>query len=174
MKALAEVAARATARIAHHEAGHTVAAVARGGTLRDVYLGSVADWSNPDSAETPGGTVHRTAWKDQPFVTFAGPWAEAMWMVENDPEVEMYEALEYVWVENGDGDTAKYESRVDELNTAASEFGFGNNVGRCWEVDWSDELSELWPVIQQVAALLIDGQTVTHDTVQAAIEGVSK
>ena len=40
----------------------------------------------------------------------------------------------------------------------------------------SPQLSEfaprLWPAVCEVAALLIDGQTVTHETVAAAIERV--
>ena len=36
---IAAVSARATARMAHHEAGHAVAAVARGGKLVAVRLG---------------------------------------------------------------------------------------------------------------------------------------
>src|SRR6201997_4156082 len=88
---VATVAARAMARHAHHEAGHAVAAGAAGGQLVDVFLG-VVDWSTcDDGADTAGGTVHCTAWEHQPFVTFAGPWAEATWVVENDPEVSDFD-----------------------------------------------------------------------------------
>jgi hypothetical protein len=169
---VAAVSACATARNAHHEAGHAVAAVARGGELRDLYLGTV-DWSTvDDSADTPGGTVHRTAWQDQPFVTFAGPWAEATWVVEHEPDSDSFDdALACAWDENADGDTDKYESRVDLLDAAAAEFGF-NPIGRAWEAAWADELEGSWPAICEVAALLIDGHPVSHETVHAAIQRV--
>ena len=166
---IAAVSARATARLAHHEAGHAVAAVARGGTLIAVRLGH-ADWSTLDtSADEPGETRHRTSWRDQPFVTFAGPWAEAMWTVEHEPDVDdVGEALDYAWEDNSDGDAARYEARVEMLTGAAAQHGFPA-VGRAWEADWADELDGLWPAVCEVAALLIDGQPVTHEMVLAAV-----
>jgi hypothetical protein len=166
---VAAVAARAMARHAHHEAGHAVAAVAAGGQLVDVFLG-VVDWSTcDDGADTAGGTVHCTAWEHQPFVTFAGPWAEATWVVQNDPEVSDFDdALAYAWDDNSDGDTAKYEGRVDTLTDVARQLGFGS-VGRAWELEWSEERESLWPAVCEIAALLIDYQPVIHATVLAAI-----
>jgi hypothetical protein len=154
----------ATARHAHHEAGHAVAAVAAGGELVEVFLGS-ADWSTEDDgADSLGGTVHRTADEALPFVTFAGPWAEAMWTVEHDSDVDNFrDALEYAW-DNNSGDTNKYESRVVALDGFAASLGFGA-VGRSWESEWCDELESLWPVIRQVAGLLVDGVDVDHAVV---------
>jgi hypothetical protein len=43
---------------------------------------------------------------------------------------------------------------------------------RDWEYEWSDELDLLWPAVCEVAALLIDGQPVTHDDVLAAVERI--
>ncbi len=167
---IAAVTAAATARSAHHEAGHAVAAVSRGGRLTDVYLRTADLSTHDDSADTPGGTVHLSHRQDAPFVTFAGPWAQAMWTVENDPDVDdVDEALDYAWDDNADGDTAKYQARVEILETVAAQLGFGR-VGPRWEIDWDEELTELWPAICDIAALLIDGKPVSHDTVQAAIE----
>ncbi|WP_207548477.1 hypothetical protein [Mycobacterium mantenii] len=167
---VAAVDARATSRHAHHEAGHAVAAVARGGKLIRVSLGHV-DWSVPDeSADIPGETEHSSAYADQPFVTFAGPWAEAMWTVEHEDEVDdLGEALEYVWMENSDGDTDKYESRIEMLCALAEMLGFGP-VGRVWEGAWLDELDVLWPAVCEIAALLIDGKPVTHELVLATVD----
>jgi hypothetical protein len=167
---VAGIEAHATARHAHHEAGHASAAVFAGGTLKGVWLGAT-DWSTDDtSADTPGGTWHDTAWKLQPFVTFAGPWAEAMWTVEHDDDVDdIYEALEYAWEDNSDGDAAKYEHRVAMLNGVAAQLGF-SRVGCDWEVQWVDKLEPLWPAICEIAAMLIDGQPVTHEDVQAAVD----
>jgi hypothetical protein len=172
---IAEIEARSTARRAHHEAGHVVAVVVRGGDLLEVFLGTT-DWSNIDAiADTPGGTRHRSAWEAQPFVTFAGPWAEAMWYVEQDPDLDdLDDALDYAWEESADGDTAKYESRLDLLNSAATGLGFGPVGGRGWEWGWREELEELWPVVCQVAALLIDGgQAVTHEVVRSLLDSAA-
>jgi hypothetical protein len=167
---VAAVDARARSRHAHHEAGHAVAVVARGGRLIRISLGTV-DWSTPDeSADTPGETVHRTAYTDQPFLTFAGPCAEAMWIVEHDDDVEeLGEALEYAWSENYEGDADKYEARVEMLSAAARLLGFPA-IGRAWESEWIDELEPLWPAVCEVAAMLLDGQPVSHDDVQAAVD----
>ena len=171
---VAAVSARATARLAHHEAGHAVAAVVRGGTLHDVFLGKV-DWStDDDSADTPGGTMHQTAWEAQPFVTFAGPWAEAIWMLEHEDDVDdIDEALGYAWDNNIDGDAAKYEDRVSILSGAAAQLGFPT-IGRAWEWQWSNEFEPLWPVVCQVAALLIDGQPVTHTVVRSLLDNLTE
>lgn len=167
----AAISAHAASRHAHHEAGHAVAVVHRGGELCDVYLGTT-DWSAlDDSADTPGATVHRSDWQDQPFITFAGPCFEAMWTVDHDPDDvdDFEEALACAWDENYDGDTAKYESRVETLDNVAKDFGFFP-VGRAWESEWIDELEPLWPAVREVAGWLIDGQPATHDKVLCAIE----
>lgn len=165
----AAIKTAADSRHAHHEAGHAVAAVARGGYLLEIVLGQ-ADWSNDDlDADTPGYTSHRTEPENAPFVTFAGPWATAMWMVENDPDVDSFDdAMEYAWDDSVDGDTAKYGGLVDQLNDEAHRLGLGH-VGALWEDEWCGELEELWPVIRAVAAMLLRGETVTHDVVLAAI-----
>ena len=166
---IAAAKAQSDARHAHHEAGHAVAVIVRGGTLIDVFLGT-ADWSTDDtSADTPGGTRHQTEFPAEPFVTFAGPWAEAMWTVEHYDHVdELWEALDFAWQNNSDGDTVKYEARVSLLSAAAAQLGFPI-IGRDWEVDWAAELEPLWPAVCQVAALLIDNQSVTHDVVQSLV-----
>jgi thymidylate synthase len=142
-----------------------VAAVASGGALIDVFLGT-ADWSTYDVS---ADTQHYSTWATQPFVTFAGPWAEARWTLEHEPDVDdLDEALDYAWDDNGDGDTAKYESRVDVLDEVAAVQGF-SPVGRAWEHDWGEQLEAVWPVICRVAAMLIDGQHVSHDVVQSLL-----
>jgi hypothetical protein len=182
------VSARAEVRTAHHEAGHAVAAVARGGWLERVHLGHV-NWTAVDfSGDEPAETHHLTRSEDMPFVTFAGPWAHAMWEVDHDDtgdpatltveypdrvadrwltDDDFSAALEYAWLD-ADTDSAKYEDRISTVDGIATQLGLGP-VGRAWEICWHDELCELWPAICEVAALLIDGH-VTHDTVRAAVE----
>jgi len=77
------------------------------------------------------------------------------------------------WNDQYDGDRAKYRARVEKLTRAAAQLGFPS-VGRyCpWEYEWTQELDLLWPAVCEVAALLIDGQLVTHDDVLAAVERI--
>jgi hypothetical protein len=175
---LADIAAQAAARLAHHEAGHAVAAVTRGGRLLKVHLGKV-DWTDADtSRDEPGETHHWTTGENAPFVTFAGPWAQAMWMAEHDPDLadtDCYEILGYAWDDALDGDGAKYDAAVASLEGAvsamASVLGFPGpvHVPPSWETYWIEELQLLWSTVCEVAALLIDGQTVSHGAVLAAI-----
>ncbi|MCG5433947.1 hypothetical protein LV457_16860 [Mycobacterium sp. MYCO198283] len=118
-----------------------------------------------------GITRHRTPYQHRPFVTFAGPWAQARWMVEHDPEIDDFdEALEAAWqwyladVEV-DGDAARYESRWPDLAEAT-----GYSIeGREWEISWEEELETLWPVICEVAGMMLGGP-VTHGMVETALE----
>lgn len=167
----AEVSRRARSSHAHHEAGHAVAAVARGGELVKVQLGQV-DWASADlNADTPGGTYHRTEEENVPFVTFAGPWATAKWTIENDPDEDDFdEALDAAWNNSSDGDLDKYEQRLEMLSVTSEGIGLPLGHDQPWVPRWLDELEPLWPAICEVAALLIDGQTVTHADVRAAID----
>lgn len=168
---IAAIAARAASRHAHHEAGHAVAAVARGGILEAIVLGT-AEWTRLDDyADTPGWTRHVSAPAHQPFVTYAGPWAEAMWEFENEPGSEDFcEILLLAWAENSDGDTAKYERTVASLEQIAKALGLGGVVGRAWEQDWEQELDDLWPVICEIAMALECGEAVSHERIVEAIE----
>jgi hypothetical protein len=167
---LAAIDARASSRHAHHEAGHAVAAVMRGGTLLGVWLGTT-DWSTPDgSADTPGGCLHETALPEQPFVTFAGPWAEAMWNLGHEDVIDDFDwAFEIAWENNGGGDTDEYESRVEMLTEYAEELGL-SPIRRAWESMWAEELELLWPAVCEVAVMLLGGQQVTHEQVKAVVD----
>lgn len=153
-KLIASIAARADSRHAHHEGGHAVAAVVKGGRLIEIVLG-IADWTTSDDNDELGYVHHQTRWADKPFVTYAGIWAEAMWYTEHDGD-DLFDALEYVMLENSDGDTAKIDER------------FGDD--RWPEREWMADLEPLWPVVKQVAALLIDGVEVTHEIVEDLLD----
>lgn len=171
----AQVLAGSRSRTAHHEAGHAVAIVVGGATIDSVWVNRT-DWTAlPLDADTGKGgttTYSDSSFEAQPFIAFAGPWAEARWTVEIDPDLDaddMDDALHWAWDDNADGDTARYEDRVSAMESVAAQLGFGS-VGRVWEREWSDQLESLWPAICAVAELLTDGQTVTHDLVRAAVE----
>jgi len=164
----AAIIADSNARTAHHEAGHAVAAVARGGHLVKIVI-TASDPDNPDwDSELAGFTRHRTPVREHPFTTFAGPWAEAMWESENDPDTGFGEAIDAAWLNSDDGDGAYYAALIEPVWEAARQAGLGC-VGPAWERGWNDELECLWPVICEIAEMLLRGETVTHAMVAAAI-----
>ena len=161
----AAVNAHPYARHAHQVAGHAVAVVARDWELIDVYLGNINFSTDDESADTPWRVRHTTPYADRPFVTFAGVWAAAMWSCENE-DADFYDAMHCAWIDNTDGMTEEYESRVEEL---AARLG-SDPVKRAWEWDWYDELEPLWTAVCEIAVMLLDGQPVTHDEVQAVVD----
>jgi hypothetical protein len=59
------------------------------------------------------------------------------------------------------------------LEAFAAQLGFGSCVGRFWEAEWGDELDDLWPAIEAVAAMLVSGETVTTAIVSELVEQCS-
>jgi hypothetical protein len=159
------VNAHPSARHAHQLAGQAVSVAANDGTLIDVGLGSINYSTEDESADTPSFIQYRCAKADHPFVWFTGLWASAMWLYEYD-DADYYDAKIVAWIDNTGGISDKYESRVEEL---VARFG-SNPIERAWEGDWEKELSPLWPAVCEVAAMLIDGDSVTHEVVQAAVD----
>jgi hypothetical protein len=152
-----------SARHAHQVAGQAVAVVYNDWELIDVHLGSINFSTEDESADTPGRVWHTTQYADRPFFIFSGVWAAAMWSCENE-DADFYDAMLVARIDSPDGLT-EYESRVDEL---AARFG-SNPIDRAWEVEWIDKLDPMWHAVREVAAMLLDGQSVTHEDVLAAV-----
>ena len=151
--------------VAHHEAGHAVAVVCRGGVVHEVRVGV----TDPDDADMVVNWVRMEADpRDHPFAIFAGPWASAMWAIENDPAVSDFQkALDSAWFAARD-DFDKYHAIVGELHDEAWRLGLGQ-FSRVWEGDWCYDLGLLWPAVCTVAAALLADETVTHEAIAAAI-----
>lgn len=150
---------------AHHEAGHAVAAVMRGGYFTQCTV---------DPPET-----HVLAW-DRPFCFFAGMWAQARYSWaqrdddDDDPgddESTSFEAyLTAVYAGNLDGDVAELELcdaedewRAEEIAEAAGVTV--DDVRDRRERAWVRDLERVWPAIQRVAGMLLAGQAVTPEVV---------
>ncbi|WP_077080446.1 hypothetical protein [Mycobacterium numidiamassiliense] len=157
----------ARARDSHHEAGHAVAVVARGGTLVQSSL-APAQWSGEPAVH--GATEHQTADENRAFVTFTGPWAEARWLLENEiyGHADLAQALAYVWRHHDSGDRIFYVNHVNQFSEHDLHGEFALTY-RPWEEAWITELTPLWPAVCEVAGWLTDGQTVTHEMVEGAI-----
>lgn len=146
------------ARHAHHEAGHAVAAVTVGATITDIQLANV-DWDYPGNSMGVGKVTYRHPDRyvsDHAFITFAGPWAAARWSVEHDPDVDgdLTAAEVVAWWDAEDGDADAYAKFADDDK---------------YETAWAELLEARWPAICAVAELLIDGQTVEDDNVEAIV-----
>jgi hypothetical protein len=140
---------------AHHEAGHAVAALMRGGgELRSITIEPTAAYQ--------GHTGYRGKPCDSAFVTYAGPWAEAraQWALatledEDDDGCTFEDYVTAAFLRNADGDGEQYR-RAQEADAALYGPEFGHLAyGR--EEHWSRELEESWPAVQQLAAMLMDG-----------------
>jgi hypothetical protein len=144
-----------------HEAGHAVAALMRG-------EGDVVSITIEPTPDYLGYTHYRAKPCDWGFITYAGPWAEARahWLMpdldgEDDEGCIFADYLVGAWMYNNDGDGAAYRAAEDAEIAMLGEFGdqFAQLEGAREQVWWR-ELEDRWPVIQQVAGLLMAG-TVT-------------
>lgn len=145
---------------AHHEAGHAVAALMRGG-------GELLSITIEPTAQYAGFTRTRHQIWDAAFVTFAGPWAEARatWGPRALDDIDddgccFGDYVTEAWFNNLHGDGQTYQDNL----IGESAFGLARDPAER-EDWWSTELDDRWPVIQAVALLLLDGERVDHATV---------
>ncbi len=155
--------AHPSAQHAHQVAGLAVAVVAKGHKFVEAHLGNINFSTDDEDADTPWRVRHRTPYCDQPFVLFASVWASAIWLCHDD-DVDYDTAMFVAWDDQPET-TGEYESRIEEL---CMRYG-SDPIKRSWEWDWYDELKDLWPSICEVAVMLLDGQPVAHEKVQAAV-----
>jgi hypothetical protein len=153
------------AQHAHEVAGHVVGLIFKGWWLREVQLGSINFSTDAEGADTPWRIRHTTPDSDRPFYIFSGVWASAMWLCEHEC-LSYYEALDFGWDSYAGGFTAEYEGRVEEL---VARYGSDPDE-RAWEEQWYEQLEPLWPAVCEVAAMLLDGQQVTHEQVKAVVD----
>lgn len=144
-------------RICLHEAAHAVSAVHRGGRVIEILI-----------ADDQCHVLHESSQSAQPFVTWAGIWCDARTLIETGEESDFDIALDYALDMNCDGDAQRYELLVEPLKNVAKMLGL-EPVGHTWEIDWADELDDLMPAIEAVAARLVDGARVEHNEVAAAV-----
>lgn len=149
---------------AHHEAGHAVASVMRGGSsFRSV------DLSNADDGH--GLTLHRCKPTDGPFIAYAGPWAEARYLWPADVPLDGEDEEGTTFDEHvtgvllGQPDDAAALAADDERVQQLRAFGV--------EVDpyavWHMELERVWPAVQSVAAQLLSGDVLTDADVRQTV-----
>jgi hypothetical protein len=165
---IAAVNARAIARAAHRAAARAVAVVIRGNKMPGFWLGF--DWSIPlGKAEPNGGAMCQIDEPDRSLSAFAGLVGWALWECEQDVNLDFNDAFELALLEDIFDDAAEYYAYVGPLHDLVARLGLGRVELAC---EWSliDQLEELRPAIREVAELLIDGHTVSHEDVQAAVD----
>lgn len=159
---------------AHHEAGHAVAALMRGGG--ECHRITI------EPTETHWGMTRTTVKPfvdDAGFSTFAGPWADARvrWPAElpfdecDEDGCTFADLITEVFVNDADGDLEQYEAvwESDRVQIAPREGklalpeGFSPMTEEWYEAKWSDELEQVWPVIQALATRLMEVRTMTGD-----------
>lgn len=157
---------------AHHEAGHAVAAVMRGGsTLRSVTLskrpGEGVTWMN----------AH--VW-DSGFQSYAGPWAEArhLWteptLAGIDEQGRSFDDLiaEVLFMQPSDALAVDDDDRAQRSLLQRSGLP-AHKVESMMENRrkvWTLELEAVLPAIREVARMLLDGLPIDHTTVHGLVD----
>lgn len=157
---------------AYHEAGHAIAGCMRGSVLRSIALGDV---------DGDGLTVHRGPCRDDPFTSYAGPWAEARHIWGDHPadeEDEDYlvfaDHLSAVFLGVGAEDWAELREHfvwVAGLAALLPPEITAGDLERITEQVWARELQAVWPAIETIATRLLAGTEITDATVGEAIRG---
>lgn len=131
---------------AYHEAGHTIAALVRGG-------GSVKSVTIEPTARHSGLTWVNVKSCDSAFVTFGGMWAEAeyCWRTDDAGEFTFNDYLVGVLVMQP-LDRSDYERAMQERPGIVDRTATENS--------WGEELRQYWTQIEQVAVLLLRLTTV--------------
>ncbi|HVG84264.1 MAG TPA: hypothetical protein VM820_07085 [Vicinamibacterales bacterium] len=155
---------------AHHEAGHAMAAVMRGGSsLRGVTI----DVDRPGH----GLTLLRTAPWDTGFMAYAGPWAEARFVwgnrpldAHNDNDCTFSDCVVGVLLHQSD-DAAMWgawhhEPAQESVRQAMADLG----MTFAPEEVWDRELELVWPEIQTLAQRIRAGESVTDTEVRDLYE----
>jgi hypothetical protein len=150
---------------AHHEAGHAVAAVLRGGDVIHIALGDPTDDGLIDAErEMVARTRHASARPDWPFIAFAGLWAQ--WRIET---------------ERGDAEDLDLDEWLDtDRNCQLGEPDpFGDYAMMGYDDDdgipvariegWQREIEPHWSAIVAVAAEVLAGHPVSTDTITAIL-----
>jgi hypothetical protein len=157
---------------AFHEAGHAVAAVARGGLLLSVSIESKSSWQD-------GETGFRCHEKDRTFIAFAGPWAESIeeWgeRPRNGVDEHGHTFDDYLRTSMtvSVGDLQVYDPDFDIAELSYAMFSPGSTpptVSLARAAPWYDELELLWDAMQSVADALLRGDEPTHKWVASLFD----
>lgn len=147
---------------AHHEAGHAVAAVLRGGDVHHLKLGDPTDAGLLDADRELVGAARVTLDPgDVPFMAFAGPWAE--WRLGTETGETADWDLVWDWLDCDSAgmmcDPLSDYSLMDYDNLTEAQIAL-----------WVKELGPQWPAIVAVAAVALAGDPVNTEVVKALIE----
>jgi hypothetical protein len=165
---LAEFLAGKRVVTAHHEAGHAVAAVLRGGVVEHIALGDPTDDGLLDvDREMVGRTRHTSARDAWSFIAFAGPWAQ--WRIETErgdaDDMDLWDWL--------DTDALNQGEQLDDPFGDYALMGYDDEYGLpdASLIDaWTRDIDPQWPAIVAVAAVALAGNPVNTEVIAAIIE----
>lgn len=156
---------------AHHEAGHGVAAVWRGGTFHSI------------SIEQHGLTHAVYERRHRDFIIFAGPWGEARadWgeraLDDVDSVGQTFHHYLRAAMRVSASDLRLYEPDRDvsaECWDATFSGSEPPEIPLARDQSWYAELELCWPTIQSVAGMLLSGVEVTPEYVRTSLGLISE
>jgi hypothetical protein len=155
---------------AHQLAGQAVAVALIGSKLKHLQLGRINFSTDDESADIPCELRHDTGYAERPFVWFAALRASTMWLCWYQ-DVDFDTAMDVSWINNTEGRSRdgigdEYEKHFEELS---ERFG-STPLERAWEGKWDEDLEPFDLAVCEIAEMMIDGQPVTHEDVQAAVD----
>lgn len=159
---------------AHHEAGHAVTAVARGGTFHGLTV--------EGTATRHGGVhvVHPRAARE--FVTFAGPWAEARYDWADRPldgidehGSTLHDYIRASLCANA-SDLQVYEPSINlpfEIFVADGQGDDAPEVPLARDESWYAELESYWPTMQLAADMVLRGLEIVPEWVRSQLDKIA-
>jgi hypothetical protein len=147
---------------AYHEAGHAVAAVLRAGGVRRVVLRDPINEGLVDTGRRRmRRTRHTSARRDQPFVAFAGPYAE--WRIRKEREeaddMDLWDWLDCDADDHAIGDDPSDDYVLMGYRDAAADLEA-----------WVREIEPHWSAIDAVAAIALANDPVNTTVIRRCLD----
>lgn len=156
---------------AHHEAGHAVATYVGGGTVHSISIEPTAETLGQTVMSPRDGTGAAFAIHGGPFAEARSQWLLSTFDLSDHYHHELFERMVWkAWMLNlhgngvpSDGDLMQMANQTEEADGLMVVFNYRRD-------QWDILLETLWEAIQEVADLLLRGDTIAQTEVAEIVE----